>query len=54
MACVPCKYVGVYIGGLSGLCLWWMCGHGNVWIWCEYSYGVATVDEFVDHPSKDK
>ena len=55
MPCVPCNNVGMHVGGLCGLCLWqWMCGHDNVWFWCESGYRVATFDEFIGQLTWDK
>ena len=32
----------------------WMCGPGNVWVWCESSYGVAAFEEFMGQLTWDK
>jgi hypothetical protein len=50
-----CLNVGMHGGGLCGLCLWWwMCGQGDVWVWCESSYEVVAFDEFVSQLTRDR
>ena len=31
-----------------------MCGQGNVWVWSESNYGVASFDEVVHQLTRDK